>query len=58
MVQEMLKGRQESSQLGPEAGAEATGRGSELGGGSIRPLDVRSSAAVPDSPVRRPVRPH
>ena len=26
--------------------------------GSVRPLDVCSSAAIPDSPVRRPVRPH
>ena len=46
-----VEGQTGDSQLGPEAGAEAAGRGSELGGGSVRPLDVQVTAGV-----MRPIR--
>ena len=55
MVQEVVDGRRECGQLGPDAGAEACRR-PEFGSGSVRPLDEGSGSAVSDHFVHRLVR--
>ena len=56
MVQEVVDGRRECGQLGPDAGAEVTCRRPEFGSGSVRPLDEGSGSAVSDHSVHRFVR--
>ena len=56
MVQEVVDGRRECGQLGPDAGAEVACRGPEFGSGSVRPLDEGSGSAVSDHSVHRLVR--
>ena len=56
MVQEVVDGRRECGQLGPDAGAEVACRRPEFGSGSVRPLDEGSGSAVSDHSVHRLVR--
>ena len=56
MVQEVVDGRRECGQLGPDAGAEVACRRPEFGSGSVRPLDGGSGSAVSDHSVHRLVR--
>ena len=56
MVQEVVDGRKECGQLGPDAGAEVACRRPEFAGGSVRPLDEGSGSAVSDHSVHRLVR--
>ena len=56
MVQEVVDGRRECGQLGPDAGAEVACRRPEFGSGSVRPFDEGSGSAVSDHSVHRLVR--